>query len=472
MKVFLLMVALAVAVAGGITVYMMYDEVGRIERMNTFYPGVYVDGVPLYGATPQEAYDYLTAQSRGQIANWAINLSYGENTWRIDADTLGMNASIEEAVQNEVSKAYYIGREGSMIDRYRTILSLKQEPYMGYSAGAEKSMDKIDMLISEIQEAVYRAPVDATRSFDPNRSRPVVVTDDQAGQELDAVALKAQITQYINTMEPANIQIQPTPINAARRAGALSQEVMLIGRGSTKISSRSTEDRTRNVERGLQAFHGKVVQPGERVSFNKWVGKRTQENGFFQAEEIVRGTYEMGWGGGICQVSSTLYAAVIEANLKVRERHNHGIPVNYMEMGEDATVTDDGRKDFVFENNTDAPIYLVAKLVVDGRDKYCTVEIYGRPEPNGYTYGLRHEIVEEIPIPKPTYIPDRDGQYVKYTDQEEEVFKGAVGNKVRTFLVVRDSSGALVREDQALYTDTYSAQAPRIYVGTSKREDW
>lgn len=468
LRIFFTLVVLACLATGGVMFYMMYEEVGRVERADTFYPGVYVDGYSLSGATPQEAYDFLISRARDGMDDWAINLAYGDQSWTITTDTLGLGGVVESVVSEEINKAFYVGRMGSLIDRYKTILALKTEPYYGYTSGIEKNMAQIDSIISEIQASVYRAPVDAEIAFDATRRNPVVITEEVQGQQIDAAALKAQITDMVYRMEGGTIAIAPTPIPATRTADSLRGQIVLLGSCESAISTSSTENRNKNIERGCLAFNGKVINPGERVSFNTVVGKRTRENGFFEADEIVSGKYELGWGGGICQVSSTLYNAVVQANLKVRERRNHGIPVRYMDMGADATVADRGI-DFVFENNTDAPLYMIARLDGSGSRKTCVVQIYGRPDPNGYTYSMRHETVEEIPIPSPTYVADKTQEYVTYKDQEKEISKGAKGYVVKTYLVVRNSSGVVIDDSKLLSTDTYNAQKPVIYVGTQNR---
>lgn len=468
LKVFLALVVLALLATGGVMGYMMYEEVSDVERRNTFYPGVHVDGVSLYGAQPDEAVAYLVNKTKEGIQGWQITLRYGEQSWQITPDTLGMGGSIEAVVQDEVNKAFLVGRsDDSFIDRYRTIVDLKEQPYQGYTANIEKNTSLIDAIISEIQATVYRSPVDATWVFDLERRNPIVITAEQYGQELDAAALKEQIIQMVNTMDAGDIQIEPKPILPAVLASELENKVVLLGNYSSEINKKSTTERNMNIERGCLAFHGRIVKPDEKVSFNSWVGPRTEKNGFYEAQEIVSGAYEWGVGGGICQVSSTLYNAVIQANLRVRDRKNHGIPVNYMPMGADATVYD-GRIDFVFQNNTGQDIYLVARVESSGNKKFCTFQIYGRPDPSGFTYSLSHETIEEIPIPEPEYIKDRKAEHVTYTDQTYEASKGAKGYKVRTYLVIKDAHGSVFKQ-QELYVDTYKAQAPQIYVGVTPR---
>lgn len=469
-RTFLTLVVFALAATLGVMFYMMYDAVGSVERDGTFYPGVYVDGVPLYGATPQQAYDYLANRAREELQDWSVQLRYGDQVWTIDTDTLGITGVMEYAVQEEINRAFYIGRGGSLIERYQVIADLRENPYYGHTADIEKNTAQIDSMLLEIQAAAYREPVNATSTVDLTRSgQPLIVTSEQAGQTVNTETLKAQITEYINSMESGVIQVEPEALQPAVTKAMLENEVVLIGRYVTDIRSSSKEGRNLNIERGVASFNGMVVKAGERVSFNKTTGLRTLENGFHYATEIVAGAYVEGVGGGICQVSSTLYNAVIQANLKVIERTNHGLPVNYIEMGADATVADK-RFDFVFENDTDEAIYIMARVESGKKGKSVVFEIYGRPEPNGYSYKLRHETIEVIPIPEPEYKKDTDQEHVTYVDEEKMVSNGEEGAVVRTFLVVNDSYGNFVSE-KLLYTDTFKAQAPKIYVGTLQRPE-
>ncbi len=464
-KVFLLLVMFALLATGCVMGYMVYDEIGRVERMNTFYPGVYIDGQQLYGSTPQQAYEHLLKNAQKELEGWAIELKYSGQTWAITTETLGISQALSQIVANEVNTAFQIGREtGSILDRYQTILKLKTQPYEAYTTGAQSNTAPIDSILEDIRGKVAVAPVDATLGFDPNRNNPIVTTAEVVGRELDVAALKAQIVQMVNNMEAGSIDIQTKAVQPNATVAQLTSQFARLSSFTTNIRSSSTADRNANIEIGCSRFHGKKVAAGAKVSFNEVVGKRTEANGFHQALEIVNGEYVEGWGGGICQASSTLYNAVIQAGLKVTERSPHGIPVGYLDLGADATVADD-RRDFVFVNDTGADIYFIAR----SNGKTCTFEIYGRPDPNGYSYKLRHETIEEIPIPeKPTKKNDTEAKYVVYTDQTK-IEKGAVGYKVRTYLVTTDANGNFVSEKE-LYVDTYKPISNKEYVGVTPRQ--
>ena len=125
---------------------------------------------------------------------------------------------------------------------------------------------------------------------------------------------------------------------------------------STKYNSGSI-NRTYNLKRASDLINWVVVAPGETFSFNATVGPASKRQGFLLAEIFVRGRKEQGYGGGICQVSSTLYNAADEAGLTIVERHSHSRRVGYVAKGRDAT-TSYGGYDFKFRNDNDFPVVI------------------------------------------------------------------------------------------------------------------
>ena len=215
-------------------------------------------------------------------------------------------------------------------------------------------------------------------------------------------------------------------------------------------------------------FQNVRLEAGERLSFNQTVGLRTDESGYVQAEEPAYGQDVSGIGGGVCQVSTTLWNAAMKANCEIVERSEHSRTVAYVDKGKDATVSDD-RYDFVFTNNTGANIYIETQFVkVKG---YWTSRfiISGRPDPNGYTYKLDSQVVETIPLPDPTYEKDKTGEHVIYDDETQIKYKGREGYVVDVYLVTMDSNGLEISREKK-YTDTYKAAAPIYYVGVTPRE--
>ena len=180
----------------------------------------------------------------------------------------------------------------------------------------------------------------------------------------------------------------------------------------------------------------------------------------------------MGIGGGVCQASTTVYQAAVCAGLSIVKREPHSDAVNYTDYGKDATVYWVGKRkiDLVFRNNTENPIYMVAGVQRDPNNKrrlVAKVSIYG-DDLEGIRYEMACKTVQEIDPPeKPTYVKDKDGTYVTYTDQEKSVSKAKPGYVVESYRVKYEGKTEIERV--LLYTDTYQPKAERIYVGVTKR---
>jgi len=126
----------------------------------------------------------------------------------------------------------------------------------------------------------------------------------------------------------------------------------------TSYFSGGNVSRSTNVRLSASRINGVTLLPGETFSYDKTIGRRTVENGYKTATVYVGNTLDEGIGGGICQTSSTLYSAVLYANLEIVSRTSHSLPVSYMPIGQDATIAE-GYIDFKFKNNTNYPIKIV-----------------------------------------------------------------------------------------------------------------
>ncbi len=452
--------------------YMMYDEVARIEKAGTFYPGVYIDNYELTGASPLQAYEFLLGKAQESLADWKIELKYGGQVWTINADTLGLNSALETIVRDEVNNAFHVGREqASFIDRYQTIAALKTQPYLAYTTGAEKNMSQIDGILEQIRASAYVEPVDAGISFDVTRTNnPRLITNEQPGRDVDLMALKEQVVGMIVSMEAGTIEVQTHSVTPSIVAADLQSNWALLGTFTTEIRSNSTPERNTNIQIGCQKLNGQKFKAGATISFNELTGLRTLENGYRYAQEIVNGEYVPGIGGGICQVSSTFYQAALHAGLKVKSRTCHARLPLYMEKGADATVADRGI-DLKMINSTGGEIIIYAKTTKVKNKNYCEISIYGQKNPNGYTYKVTHETIETIPIPlEPVTKEDKDATHVTYTDQEK-VTKGEEGYKVRSYQIVLDQNGNEIdRIDLGI--STYKAVAPTRWIGITPRSTW
>lgn len=214
--------------------------------------------------------------------------------------------------------------------------------------------------------------------------------------------------------------------------------------------------RVNNLQLAASKINGKVLRPGEIFSFNEVVGKRTVEAGYTDAPIFVNGEVTDGTGGGICQISSTLYNAVVLANLKVVDRRNHNYTTSYLKAGRDATVVY-GAVDFKFQNTRKYPIKIEAS-VSGGVARFS---IYGIKEEQEYTVKIIPVVTETIP--KTTQYVD-DATLAEGSEVVKQV--GSSGYKVTTYKELY-LNGAFVSKE-VLSNDTYKAMARIVRRGTKK----
>ena len=174
---------------------------------------------------------------------------------------------------------------------------------------------------------------------------------------------------------------------------------------STDYSS-SVDGRKNNVNVALGDFNGMVVAPGEEVSFNLVTGDKTPENGYQKAKIILNGVYVDGYGGGACQASTTLYNALILADLEILEVNPHSLPVSYVPLAFDAMVSE-GYSDLRFKNNLEYPIYIKTW----GDETRAYVQIYGQPLEEGLEIVRRAEFIGTIPHEGDTIVKDENKEY-------------------------------------------------------------
>ncbi len=253
----------------------------------------------------------------------------------------------------------------------------------------------------------------------------------------------AQIQVKTNAVEPEISQ------SAAKN---LYKEISKYVTNTTANSNRNT-----NVQLAAEAVNGVILKPGEEFSFNATVGQRTEERGFKSAAAYNNGEVVQEIGGGICQVSSTLYNAVAVCGLEVTSRRSHTFEPSYVTPGQDATVSW-GAPDFCFVNNSKTAIGIRATY----KDRVVTVSIYGIPIlEEGVTYTLESKKVADVDPPEPKYEEDQTLQL----DEEIVVTQPSYGSKWETKLIVK-KDGVVISEEVD-HTSTYKGHAAVIRRNTS-----
>lgn len=471
MVAFLCLVVVAGLAVGGYYAWQDNQVKQYVTAYDTvFCQGVYVDGIHLGGMTQQEGLNAVTTQAQQRNDAWSVRLTYqGQLVTQITADQLGMKVDVADTL----NAAWSQGHTGDVYLRKEAMEQLLTTPYEGFTALPGGDTSVIDNILTDIRNNVYRAPQDATVSFDPSKTEPFTFQNEVAGRILDTAPIKEQLYHMVSTLESGDIEIMPQSIQPQVTVADLKKQVALRGTASTDISTRSTENRTNNIRRCFELINGYVLKPGNTFSFNNVVGMRTEKNGFFEADEYVRGEVVSGIGGGSCQASTTLYQAAVRAGMKITEREPHSMEVNYCEYGKDATVYwySNHKIDLAFRNTTDSPVYIVASVQSNPSNRkrlIAKVSIYGADLGN-ISYDIDAEITEILPAPtEPKYVRDTKQQYVTYTDEEQVVVKSKDGLVVTSYLVTYENGRESNRTK--LFEDTYKPKQETIYVGTQDRE--
>ncbi|MDR3050771.1 MAG: peptidoglycan binding domain-containing protein, partial [Oscillospiraceae bacterium] len=241
---------------------------------DTFYQGVYVGSVHLGGMTLEQAQAHLASMEQQQLNDWYVALQLPVGERRIVAADVDLRLDLTSQLQ----AAWQVGRQGSLMERQRVINQLKAQPYHA-TGGLAYDTEKLRTLLAQIQADVARDPVDATADFTPDNEEPFAYVDEVYGCYLDVAPVQREVERYLYSLEsgafaPALQQIPPAVTRAQ-----LQENLTCIVVVNTEINYRSEPGRNENIRIALEKLNGLRVQPDEKVSFNKTVGKRTTGNG-------------------------------------------------------------------------------------------------------------------------------------------------------------------------------------------------
>lgn len=476
--------------------------------------GVKIQDIDVSGLTKQEAKDKLSKMIE-ELSDKDIILKYGENEEIIKVESLEIKYNFDEAL----NKAYEIGRSGNILknnfDIIRTRISntninmdIKynqdilnkeidtfnsslpgvveecsyciEEDKLIISKGKpgitinkeelnneikdkinnlkiktevinipiiNKQPDKIDL--EKIHQEIYREPQDAYISQDPVTVHPHVNGVD--------FAITMEEAQKILQEDKDEYEIPLKITIANKTVNDLGEEAFpnTLGTFTTRYDA-SNKNRSNNIVLASSKINGTVILPGETFSYNKTVGKRTITSGFKEAGAYAGGKVIQEVGGGICQVSSTLYNAVLYANLEIVDRSNHYFECSYVDAGRDATVSW-GTVDFKFRNNRTYPI----KIEAYSKNGVVKISIKGIKEEKEYEVTIQSKI---------TSIIKKTVQYIEDPTLEigEEVVEqeGHNGCTSKTYKIVKHN-GTVVSND-VISSDSYHALEKIVRKGTKQ----
>ena len=410
------------------------------------YPGIMVEDTEIGGLTQLEAKEKLSSSMETKEKDNEIIVKIEDKEFELRFSEIEPTYNIDKAID----EAMNINNDKSNFEKYQIIKAGKNlDIPIEITYNEEKLLEFEEKVKEEINTEAKNASINIVDG-------EVVIEKEMNGKAVDMDKFNSKVTEAIKLNKNTTIELELKETNADITAETLSKINGPIGEYSTNYAT-SAFGRATNIEIATKSINGTIVMPGEIFSFNKVVGERTVERGYKEAGTYVGNKVEPGIGGGICQVSTTLYRAAMRANVRSVERTNHSMVVGYVQPGLDATVSY-GYLDYKFKNTYDSPIYIQGTT----QGRVVTYTIYGDTNAKGNkTYEMINEIIGVYP-PEEKEVPDetlKEGERVK-----EGI--SMTGYRVNSYQLTYEDGVQVNKE--LISTDNYAKVDSIVKVGTAE----
>lgn len=335
---------------------------------DNIYKGVTVGNIPVGGLSVDEGENAISAAFQDQMAQSNITVRYQNETWTITPQDIEMSINPHDLAM----QAHDIGRTGN-------ILKIIRERYLAINCGYNITLtknynsDHLCAIITNIAKSIDQNPQNASLIYKNNN---IYIIPEARGQQVNVPQSLADIVEKLNN----SILVSTELTVNIKSPNIISEDFAdidsLIGVYTTQFDPNNT-NRYKNLAIASKHINNILVHSGEVFSFNQSVGLRMPEYGYEEAPVMVDGKLLLDWGGGVCQVSSTLYNAALLADMGIEERTSHYQPPSYVPLGQDATVADN-LLDFKFKNSSPTNIYIISEIV----NNQIIVSILGKNNPN------------------------------------------------------------------------------------------
>ena len=430
-------IAFSILVVLGI-VYFVFRSRVKSTADNEIYNNVYIETVNVSGMKKSDAKKAVEAKIK-KYQEQSISLRIEEENVQVTLGELGFTI---KDVDKLVEKALAYGKGGSIWSRYFEVKKLDKEKKVisaAYQIDSEKAKAVFEAKAQPLEKAATNATI--TRE-----NGAFVITDEVQGKTIDAEASVKAIETYLNKKwNKKEASVDLVSVSDVPDVTREQLETIQDTLGTFTTYCGSGGGRVQNIESGTAHINGAVVMPGEEYSANAAMEPYTTENG-----KVVQSM-----GGGICQVSTTLYNAVILAELEVTQRQPHSMLVDYVKPSMDAAIAGD-YKDLKFKNNTETPIYIEG--YISGGN--LTFTIYGKETRNA---NRSIEFVSETLSTTPA-----GKKFVESGDSLGVMTKsgsGHTGKTARLWKVVYENGQEVSRG--IFNNSTYSASPVTVNVGTA-----
>lgn len=431
-------------------VYSKNKSMRELVEVNTIYYNIYINDMDVGGMTVDEAKDMLKNSILQPLQNKKVVFTYEGKNWEITYDKLKANYDIDKTV----NEAYNIARDGSLEERYELVKNLSKNPQkfnMEYTFDSKILEEFVKQIETEINVEMKNSEMQRVNGTFSG-------TPEQVGQKLNSQQAVDAATSAIKAQKEQTIALVVDKIMPQYTAEYFSKMNNNIGSFSTIINN--SAGGITNIKLASSRINDTLMYPGDVFSYYETLGPTTAAAGFKDAPVIINGKLEDGIGGGVCQVSSTLYNAVLYAELEIVERHNHSRPVGYVEKGRDATMAGD-YLDFKFKNSTDYPIYI--ESYVEGTK--LTVNLYGNEiHSAGRTLKFESVVTEILEPPAEKVIEDSSLP----AGQRQVVSQPKQGYKVKVYRLIYQDGNLL--DKTQINTSTYKPARGEVKIGTKKAE--
>lgn len=435
--------------AGGI----LYAGAGTIKAETAaedrIAEGVYIGSVDVGGMTTAEAEDALDSYV-AEIMDMTFTLTGYNGSIEVTAEEMGVYVDTQDAAE----RALAVAHTGNLITRYKQTKDLESSNVV-IDMNFQIDKQATAMLIYNESSVLNIEAIDNGLT---RENGEFVIVPGQVGYEVDIVSSVNEISAYLAN-EWDGVENEIALITAEVDPKGTDEELALVsdllGTFSTDFST-SSAGRKQNVTNGCSKIDGTVIYPGDEFSVYATVSPFTQDNGYELAGAYLNGATIESFGGGICQVSTTLYNAAIRAELDITMRYNHSMLVSYVPPSDDAAIAGT-YKDMRFINNTDAPIYLEG-ICSNGT---ITFNIYGHEtRDSNRTVSFESEVISQA---DPTIQFNLDGaQALGYWHVEQSAHLGTVS---RLWKIVKVDGVEVSRE--VFNNSTYQASPKIVTIGTA-----
>ena len=344
---------------------------------------IYIENVLVSGMTKNEMIEAVNDKFR-ELSASPVVLYAGDRELDVTAGELGLsytNPGIFDQIMT-------IGQKGNILKRFETERYLQEEGSIVFELDLAVNRDTVKNVLEDHWTYLNVDPVDSDLKQNPDETFTVIPCVN--GVAVNESASVTAVENYMNEVwhgGEGGVNLNYTVTEARDETEGLSQVGDIIGIGLTDFST-SADSRIANIENACKKINGTLLYPGEEFSTLEALTPISGENGYQKAHAYEMGTVVESYGGGVCQVSSTLYHAVMAAELEVTERYPHTLTVDYVDPAYDAAIAEP-RKDFKFRNNQDYPVFIQGVIYPN---KTIEFRIYGkevRPSSRNVTYESR-----------------------------------------------------------------------------------